>query len=172
MLDVQGRWEDVNPRSNLQHIHDTASVYGFRSISVRQFVDQHEGWFSPEYGVDVHLVDRCTPVVYVLPGNHFKPAHQRKRFLTTMCLDIADDDIDSFVQFFMRGLQSISYVLPTPFTCQKNIFGRPVRLGALFTAHRLQQFVRIGPDFFTGCHAGKILLSPLCKPPGSFLTTR
>src|SRR5262245_43868393 len=93
VLDVDG---GVNVDSVSEQLFDVEVTLGMAAaghVGMRELVDQHDLWVASDDGVEIHLLERLSPVFEPPAGNDLEPFEQSLRFHAPVGFDNADDDI-------------------------------------------------------------------------------
>ena len=105
MLNVDGGVDVDAVVQQLEYVLITLGVATAGRVGMGQFVDDREPGMTRDQPVEVHVVKPLALVLDAATRKHGKALDEGLRFLATVRLDNADDDVDAVRFLGLRGLQ-------------------------------------------------------------------
>jgi hypothetical protein len=93
VLDVDGGVNVDVVTEQLLHVEVALGMAAAGHVGVGELVDQYDLRVAGDDGVEIHLLERLSPVFEPLAGSDLEPLEQGLRFLAPVGFDDADDDI-------------------------------------------------------------------------------
>jgi hypothetical protein len=107
VLDIDGGVNVDSVSEQFFNVEVALGVAAAGHVGVGELVDQHDLRVATDDGVEIHLLERLSPVFEPPAGNDLEPVEQGLRFLAPVGFDDADDDIVAILLPGARLLQHL-----------------------------------------------------------------